>query len=338
MAVGFGFSVSDICNGLKLIRDSVSALDEKHGVTSEYEALLREIQSLQDGLYAIDEILENEELQSNQRAALERAVNACRTSIEDFLGAISKYQPHIANVKSLGITPKFRKIKWALCKGDDVKHFRSQLERHASSINMLLVTLQTKRNLTSQATVSQTTIDANGQLTALMRNMTLEQRQCFLFITEQNRELLRTVQDLRTMLDMQRSLPTQVLLQQPVVLIDPFGKIAPFHLEFVDSADCLFAVLHARFAQAGVNPGGLAKLDNREFSLEDVHRKRQIDLQKPWPRVFRPGQQVDMRMIYHRFACAPDTCPSCFKINDEEEEAQWYVPYPSLAPDRTFKM
>ena len=131
------------------------------------------------------------------------------------------------------------------------------------------------------------------------------------------------------MLETQQKLPAQILLQQPVLLLDPFGKIAPFHLDFVDSAECFFAVLHVRFAKAGVKVGGLSKLDNREFSLEDIQRKKEIDFQRPWTRVFRPGQQVDMRMVYHRFACSPQKCPSCLEVNDDEDddnendEARW---------------
>ncbi len=39
------------------------------------------------------------------------------------------------------------------------------------------------------------------------------------------------------------TIPQQVLLQQPVILLDAFGKIAPLHLDFIDSLDCFTAVL-----------------------------------------------------------------------------------------------
>jgi hypothetical protein len=33
------------------------------------------------------------------------------------------------------------------------------------------------------------------------------------------------------------------MLQQPVILLDACGKIAPFHLEFVDSLEAFVAVM-----------------------------------------------------------------------------------------------
>lgn len=99
-----------------------------------------------------------------------------------------------------------------------------------------------------------------------------------------------------------------------------FGRIAPFHLEFVDSFECFITVMKARFSNAGVKAEGLSKLDNFEFVMEDTQRKRSIDLSKPWDRVFRSGQQVDMRMMFHRFACPPSTCPSCLELSEDDDE------------------
>ena len=53
MAVGFGFSVSDIFAGLKLIKDSIEAVNETKGASADYSALITEIVSLQDGLEAV---------------------------------------------------------------------------------------------------------------------------------------------------------------------------------------------------------------------------------------------------------------------------------------------
>ena len=193
MAIGFGFSVSDICNGLRLAKESVRALGEQGGASSDYTALLDEIGTLQDGLRAVEELLLDEDLPHNQHVALEGAVSSCRKTIEDFLHAISKYQPHLTEAKSKGITSRFRKIKWVLCKKEDVQQFRSQIERHSSSISMLLVTLQTKQTLQARSTTEMTNTGSNSQLTTMMQKVTDEQRQCFLFVMEQNKELLRTI-------------------------------------------------------------------------------------------------------------------------------------------------
>lgn len=327
MAVGFGFSVSDLALGLKLIRDSVEALNDKKGASADYDALVTEITSLQDGLGAVEELQINEHFPKPQQVALDRAVFACQKSIEEFMESVSKYQPHL-RASTSGVESTFRKVKWALCKKNDVAKFRAQLGRHASSINMLLITFQAKQTMeaskpNANSNMALDTLEEN-RVTNMLDSMTIEHRQCFMFIMRQNKELLQTVQDVRKLLQTQAAVPPQILLQQPIVLLDPFGRLAPFHLEFVDSPECFMAVLKARFTHAGVKPSGLSKLDNSEFCIESTRLKRSVDLTKRWDLVFQCGEQYDMRMTFHRFACPPSTCPSCLEMNeDDDEQVQW---------------
>ncbi|KAG8527010.1 uncharacterized protein KY384_008439 [Bacidia gigantensis] len=327
MAVGFGFSVTDICMGLKIIKDSVNALDDEKGAANDLRALVTELDNLREGLSAVRDLLADESLPHAQHVALERAGNSCQKAIEEFLVSIAKYQP-LLDTATKGIAQKFRKIRWGLCRKEDVANFRSQIERHASSISMLLISFQARQRLRgdSLTQIPVMTADMGDHLSDMMQSMSLEQRQCFMIIMQQNKDLLMNLEEMRKMLSIERAMPSQILLQQPVILVDPFGKKAPFHLEFIDSPECFMAVLHVRFSKAGVSPEGLAKLDRQEFSLEDSQGRQKVDLQKPWRRAFRPGQQVDMRMIFHRFSCAPNTCPGCLNINNEvedDDETEW---------------
>ena len=328
MAAGFGFSVSDICMGLKIIKDSIGALNDTRGAAADYSKLVTEVESMQDGLEAVQDLQDAGCLSEKQSVALDRAVIGCQENVQDFLTSISKYQAHLTNDAS-GLESKFRKIKWALCKKEDVAKFREQLARQASSISMLVITFQAKRHLNGTEAVKGGTVVAKQELTQedrmidMLSKMSIEQRQCFMIVMKQNEELVQTVQDMRRMMQMQTMVPPQILLQQPIVLLDPFGRLAPFHLEFVDSQECFIAVMKARCAHAGVNTAGLAKLDNQEFSLEDTRRKRSVDLTRRWEEVWQPGEQYDMRMVFHRFTnqtLPPSTCPSCNEINEEDEE------------------
>jgi hypothetical protein len=115
-----------------------------------------------------------------------------------------------------------------------------------------------------------------------------------------------------------------VLRQQPVILLDAFGTIASFHLEFIDSLKTFTAVLKIRFRKAGVKHPGLAKVDNREYTIPETRGKRPIDVEKPWSEVFRPGHEVDMSMVLHRFACPPSKCLGCSRSNENgEEQVRW---------------
>lgn len=330
MAVGFGFSVGDLVTSLKLIKDSIEAVKDTKGAATDYAQLLAEISCLRDGFEAIEDLDLVHKGSHKQQTAINGAIGACQKCIDDFFTSISKYQTHLHSNAS-GFTSNYRKIKWALCRKDDVATFRAQLERHTSSINMLLITFQTKERMTSKGGEGSTAMVVKGRdaerdddTARLLGSLSIEQRQCFEFLMLQNKELIRNVQELNRVLRMQMSIPPQVLLQQPVMLLDAFGKIAPFHLDFIDSLEAFTAVLKIRFRQAGVKQIGLSKLEKREFTIRETCNKRFMDLSKPWSSVFQPGQEVDMSMVFHRFACRPGTCPGCSSSNEGgEEQTQW---------------
>ena len=323
MATGFGFSVGDLFLGLKFLKESIDAVNDSKGAAADFIALATEITSLQDGLEAIEELQSNLPFSIKQTSALDRAISSCHESIEEFLTSISKYQPHL-EAKTSGLRSNYRKIKWAVCKKDDITKFKAQLGRHASAITMLLVTFQAKQTLDSKASgiglVVKTQCLNESYIAGMLKDMTVEQQQLFVIVIQQNKQLLHSIEDLRSMLQTQSAVPPQVLLQQPVILLDPFGKLAPFHMDFIDSSECFMAVLKARFRRNGVTPAGLSKLENGDFLIQDTQRRRAIDLDKNWTAVFRPGQNVDMSMVFHRFACPPSTCPICLETNSDEDE------------------
>lgn len=330
MSVGFGFSVGDLVTGLKILKDSVEAVKDTKGASADYTALLAEISSLQDAFEAIDDLQLGSRGTPKQRLAIERAIGACQKCVEDFMTSISKYQPHL-QTQTTGLISSYRKIRWALCKKEDVALFRTKLERHTSSINMLLLSLQAHEQARASVVQGNTSSVVtppdhmrDRHTNDLLQNLSVEQRQCFEILMQQNKELMRNVRDLHRMLQMHMAIPPQVLLQQPVILLDAFGKIAPFHLEFIDSLETFTAVLKIRFRKAGVKLPGLAKVDNREYTIQETRDKRPIDVEKPWSEVFRPGHEVDMSMVFHRFACPPSKCPGCSKNNENgEEQVQW---------------
>ena len=315
--------MSDLFAALKIIKESVEAVNDKRGAVADYASLLSEIGSLWDGLEAVEEIQSDPDLSEKQIAAIKRAIRACYDSVESFLESISDYQPYL-NTNSSGLASNYRKIKWALCKKDDVAKFRGQLGRHISAINMLLITFQAKQSLDAKNCRGEILVKAlqseGSSIMGMMRGLSVEQRQIFVILFQQNKQLMQGIEDTRMMLQLQANVPPQVMLQQPVIFLDPFGKTAPFHLDFIDSSECFIAVLKARFSSAGVSTAGLSKLDNHEFLIQDSRRNRPIDLKKNWASVFKPGQNVDMSMIFHRFACPSSTCPVCLEMNEDDHE------------------
>lgn len=330
MSVGFGFSVGDLVAGLKVIKDAVEAVKDTKGASADYAALVTEIAGLQDGLEAIDDLQLGCRGLPKQQLAIERAIGACRKCVDDFMTSISKYQPHLQNQTS-SVISSYRKIRWALCKNEDVAVFRARLERHTSSINMLILSLQAYGQasagggqFSSSSIVMPFHQTPDRATLNMLHNLSAEQRQCFEILMQQNKDLMRSVQGLQRMLQMQMTIPPQVLLQQPVILLDAFGKLAPFHLEFIDSLEVFTAVLKIRFRKEGVRQPGLAKVDNREFTIQETRWRRPIDVEKPWSNVFQPGQEVDMSMVFHRLESPSSTCPGCSRENDNSEnQIQW---------------
>jgi hypothetical protein len=343
MAGAFGFSVGDLIAGLRLVYVSVGAVRGTSSVQTEYAALSSEVQTLLGALETIDELDLEHRGSEKQWSALQTAVLSCKRCVEDFLASTAKYQPHLQVGAKGGWVAGYRKIKWAVCRKEDVSVFRAQLDRHASSINMLLITFQaqeSRRRGETQAAQSSPSLEVSAPRSAdrygsdcdddtarLLQGLSLEQRQFFRLLMSQNQQLQKSLDEIQVLLRVQCAIPPQVLLQQPVILLDAFGKIAPFHLEFIDSLDAFIAVLKIRSTQAGVQGGALRKLDNREFHIRDTRRRRQIDFTRPWAAIFRAGQNVDMSMVYRR-CLTPSICPQCGcenEYNDDNEETEWYV-------------
>lgn len=333
MSGAFGFSVGDLIAGLRLIYVSCGAVRNASSAQSEYASLSSEVQSLVGALEAIDDLQLEHRGTEKQWSALKSAILSCKTCTDDFLAKIAKYQPHLREGAKGGWIAGYRKIKWAICKKEDVATFRAQLERRTSSVNMLLITFQAKEGLGSGSrnlecsTASAVPTPETDRTAQLLQGLTLEQRQFFQVLISQNNQLQQSLDDIRGILHMQASMPPQVFLQKPVLLLDAFGKVAPFHLDFIDSLDAFVAVLKIRSQHAGVQHAGLRKIDNREFYIRDTNRRRKIDVTRPWTSVFRPGQNVDMSMVFRR-RLTPSICPECgcqsdCHEEDEDQEIEW---------------
>ena len=100
-------------------------------------------------------------------------------------------------------------------------------------------------------------------------------------LQQKNKELIQHALDIKTMLRVQYNPPPQVLLQEPVILHDACGRPAPFHLDFITSADAFLAVLKIRFKDIGAR-----KIALRQFDLREASRQKEIVLSRPWETVF----------------------------------------------------
>ena len=142
MSVGFGFSIGDFIAALELVGTVIDALRESGQASTEYQELLRELFSLETALLHVKRLEVDESLHT-ELIALRQAAAQCQNTIDQFWTRIQKYQPHLGNLRtSSRIRGGWVKIKWALCRKDDLREFKANLVGHTQSINIILDTVQ----------------------------------------------------------------------------------------------------------------------------------------------------------------------------------------------------
>jgi hypothetical protein len=145
--IPFGFSVGDFISGIVLIKNSIDALKDTKGATKEYQELKRGLTGLEHGLNAIIGL----DLDSTDQnhSAIEQAVRSCQLCIDTFLKNNCKYDglttDRTQELSLEALKTNLRKIRWAVCKKEDLAKFRSELQMHSEAIQMQLAVLQTKK-------------------------------------------------------------------------------------------------------------------------------------------------------------------------------------------------
>lgn len=143
MSVGFGFSAGDFIAALKLVSTVLSALQNASSANIEYQELIRELYMLETALLRVKK-LELEDTQNAEKIVLQQAASQCQRTIDEFWQKVQKYQPHLSQNCDGGSRVKdgWMRIKWAVCKKEDLARFKVDLRGHTSSIEMLLSIVQ----------------------------------------------------------------------------------------------------------------------------------------------------------------------------------------------------
>ncbi|KAF4633139.1 hypothetical protein G7Y89_g4976 [Cudoniella acicularis] len=138
--------------------------------------------------------------------------------------------------------------------------------------------------------------------------------------------------------------------QAPVTLEDALGFLVPIPLELVNSWKMFDMILSERFEK---HPGHW-KVQRREYAIEGDATRRELSRPSEWSMCFRPGQKVDMSVLFSendgsgnhclrcrtksealseaKFQCANPTCKMWFQrvveIDDAEENTEIGRPEP----------
>lgn len=143
MPITFG-SVGDIISISLLIKDLVKSLDEIRGSSAEFQAVIRELWSLDHALIEVVVLFRSCE-QTAQLNALSATANECaencRTCITSFQEQTKKFN---LSLKGGGSGSKIRdgvfKVRWQFMEREALAKFRAEIHAHCFSINILLAT------------------------------------------------------------------------------------------------------------------------------------------------------------------------------------------------------
>ena len=340
MSVGFGFSVGDFLQAIKLVYTVIDSLSASSKSSDELRELLHQLYSLETALQEVKR-LEFDQCLHAEVLGLKQSAAQCQRTITAFLDRTQTYQPQVLNTNGTDhtIQAKWRRLKWALCKKREVVQFKSDLLAHTESIQMLLITVQTRSMQLNQKGHERAQVSLVSQIQAgfgqcmarlclmsdTLSTISGHSKQCLGNIRQiisMNVRVFQTVLNIQNLL---KNLPGQVERQQPVYLNDALGRYTPFHLEFIMDSEALVSALSKNFKRIG---SAATKIQNGEFAIHDKYTKQDIDLSRSWEECFVPGQHVEMSMIFDKANGSPKSCPKCQSLCVVEpgKDVTWWVP------------
>lgn len=142
MSVGYGFSAGDFIAAIELVGTAVDALRSSGNAGAEFWELVSQLLSLELALIQVKR-LEFEESQYEEVIALRQATTQCWKTIDEFWEKVRKYQPALGGAGSSSkVRDGWMKIKWTVCRKEDVAKFKADLLGHTQNIQLLLATIQ----------------------------------------------------------------------------------------------------------------------------------------------------------------------------------------------------
>lgn len=114
-------------------------------------------------------------------------------------------------------------------------------------------------------------------------------------------------------------------VQEPLILTDALGRVAPIHLELVNSRDVFDYVIAARF----IDLPGEGKVARGEYAIHELNLVRDLDRTQPFAACFMPGLHLDMMMAFRNEndLTPSNSCPGCKTASEKGSSSttQWFV-------------
>ncbi len=152
--MSFGFSVGDFVAALELVGTVIHSLKESGGAASEFRELVHELYGLETALLRVKQLdLGDGDGDKGDYVALTQAASQCQFTIDGFWTKASRFQRHLladaASGPSISIKSAWMKVRWTLCRKEDLAKLKADIGAHTQSILLLLVAVQMVRDAAS---------------------------------------------------------------------------------------------------------------------------------------------------------------------------------------------
>ncbi len=142
VAMSFGFSVGDFLAAIELVHNLALALSNNRGSGAKFKGLIQELYAIERVMIEIKTLQMPPGLES-QIWMVQQATSQAQTAITKFLQQNDVYMRYLGQENSSKWWNKaFYKIKWAVCKSDDVEELRASLRGHTMAMGLVLQVLQ----------------------------------------------------------------------------------------------------------------------------------------------------------------------------------------------------
>ncbi|KAF2092431.1 hypothetical protein NA57DRAFT_50298 [Rhizodiscina lignyota] len=357
MSVAFG-SVGDIISVCLLAKQLVDTLDASRGSSAEFQNLIIELRSLERSLLETEAFFRAHKDDQKLAAIGEessRVVAACQKSIETFSNRVKKYEAALKKDSSSNLVKgAVMKVRWQISEKESISKFRAEVTGHCNAIGMLLATANLTVSSNLLDSFEQVSEQASTEQQSTLQQLQRQSEQFNQFSASVSETLNNLVNRFgwfnqfgtiiktliqkslfvnfatyRAVVTLQNSLPSRLersLIQEPFILEDAIGRIAPVHLQFINSWDAFEAVIDARFK--GIQ--GHRKVMDKEYTLQDHTSGIEVSRKRPWEGAFLPGGRIDMSFVFGDDlpAAAKESgasCPNCHTASDgaTDLEIRW---------------
>ncbi|KAF4615625.1 hypothetical protein G7Y89_g15282 [Cudoniella acicularis] len=302
-------SVGDIIAVGQIAWALAQALTDSRGSTKEYQGLVKELQTFDQALLQVIALWQNYE----ESPELMVLGTTTRNVVKDWRDILLVFRLKVDKKYGTSLSPggcgnwlkdASKKVVW-LKEKEDILELRRKLQMASDTITMLCLAAMGKSNRLDSSAQKVRAKTSDMILSRVKSSM------AYLF------KVHTIVIDMKSVLSL---LHSHLLSQQatprglgthwqqaPVTLEDALGFMVPIPLELVNSWEMFDLIISKRFEK---HPGH-KMVRNGMYAIEEGSSGQELSRTSELVLCLRPGQKIDMSMVFSEGNANNNTCPRC---------------------------